>query len=486
MAGSVAPAHDGTDLADRRLGVAIFVLALGTYAFFFGGEGWNQNSHFALTRAVVERGTLHIDGYDASTGDVSRGLGRHNYSNKAPGLSLLAALPYAAIVAVERRLNLSLDDLSTVNQRLVTIAICGVSGALTGVILFLYGRRRLGIGAVSALVATLAVLFGTIVFPYSTVLMAHVPAGLFLLLAFTLTRSRPLSAGAAAGMATACFYVCAAAAVVLAVIVWRTSSWRGAARFVVGGLPLAVALGVYHTICFGSPWRTAVEASTFTGAGLLFGVLSLPTAEALWGLTFSPFRGLFYTSPVLLIALAGLWFMRRRDDLRHERIAVIAVPLLLLLAIAGFNFWHGGWSFGPRYLLPAIPLLGIPMMLAAGRARPLWVVLGALSFIFNFAAAAVNPTPAESYRDPLRQELLPVLVLGRFPDATLRELGWEQIGPADRKVARSTAAANLGEVVFGKGSRASILPALAWIAAGSSVLIAFARRRASLVSSAAS
>ncbi|HEU4521617.1 MAG TPA: hypothetical protein VFT12_06420, partial [Thermoanaerobaculia bacterium] len=74
---------------DRRLAVGLFILTFLSYAYFFGGEGWNQNSHFDLTRAVVERGTLHIDGYAVNTGDISPGAGGHTYSNKAPGLSFL-------------------------------------------------------------------------------------------------------------------------------------------------------------------------------------------------------------------------------------------------------------------------------------------------------------------------------------------------------------------------------------------------------------
>ena len=34
-----------------------------SYAYFYQGGGWNQNSRFALVRAMTERDTLQIDAY---------------------------------------------------------------------------------------------------------------------------------------------------------------------------------------------------------------------------------------------------------------------------------------------------------------------------------------------------------------------------------------------------------------------------------------
>ena len=89
---------------DRRIAVGLFILAFVTYAWFFGGGGWNQNAQLDLTRALVERQTLHIDGYRMNTGDISwsRASGEwHAYINKPPGVSFLAAIPYAFLYAIE-------------------------------------------------------------------------------------------------------------------------------------------------------------------------------------------------------------------------------------------------------------------------------------------------------------------------------------------------------------------------------------------------
>src|SRR5258708_25502865 len=170
---------------DRRIATGLFVLAWVTFAWFYGGAGWNGHAQFDLTRALIERQTLYIDGYDVNTGDTSRGIDGHTYINKPPGVSFLAAIPYAAVCAVERALRLPVEHIEHANLWIVTAATCGVSGALIGAILYLYGRRRARATAVSSVGVSLAILFGPIVFPYSTILFAHVPPPLFLPLALT-------------------------------------------------------------------------------------------------------------------------------------------------------------------------------------------------------------------------------------------------------------------------------------------------------------
>ncbi len=76
----------------RRPETALFVLAFGVYAYFFQAGGWNQNSRFALVRAIVEQHSLAIDDYAYNTRDLAFFRGRI-YSEKAPGLSMLA-VPY--------------------------------------------------------------------------------------------------------------------------------------------------------------------------------------------------------------------------------------------------------------------------------------------------------------------------------------------------------------------------------------------------------
>src|SRR5262245_18218138 len=50
---------------------ALFALVLGTYSYYYQAGGWNQNSRFDLTRAIVEQRTSILDSYAYNTGDLS-------------------------------------------------------------------------------------------------------------------------------------------------------------------------------------------------------------------------------------------------------------------------------------------------------------------------------------------------------------------------------------------------------------------------------
>ena len=52
-------------------------------------SGWNETSHFVLTRAIVEEGRIETTSFAQETGDRVR-VGNNYYLDKAPGLSFLA------------------------------------------------------------------------------------------------------------------------------------------------------------------------------------------------------------------------------------------------------------------------------------------------------------------------------------------------------------------------------------------------------------
>jgi hypothetical protein len=456
--------------SDRRIAAGLFVLTFVTYAYFFSGGGWNQNAHFDLARALVERQTLHVDGYHENTGDVAV-VGGHVYINKPPGVSFLAAIPYAVLYAIERALDVPTEAWKTLtlNAWLVTVLTCGVTGALIPAVLYLYGRRRAGASPLAALGVALAVAFGTIVFPYSTMLFAHVPPALFLLLAFVWVDERPLAGGIAAGIAGISYYLCIPAAVVLLVGAWLRGGAKSALRFALGGLPFGVLLIAYHMACFGSPFVTSLEVSrAFTEEGLLLGVFRRPSLEALWGLTFGEYRGLFFVSPVLLIAFLGMTRMPRRP------LALIgAILAIFFFAVASFKQWPGGWAFGPRYVLPIVPLLAIPMCCVRGRVTGLvGLGLGLVSFAIQFVATAVSPMPSSSIVAPVQEYLVPRFLAG---ETSVNEQSIDERVPHRRYAPGSRestwASFNLGELAVGPSNTLSLLPLAIWVLMGSALLV---------------
>ncbi len=138
--------------------------------------------------------------------------------------------------------------------------------------------------------------------------------------------------------------------------------------------PIAITLillGLYNWVRFGSPMSSGYHFADGEG-------FTRPIITGLFGLTISPYRGLFWYSPVLLLALPG-WLMLRRTA---SWLAWLALTLVIAQAasFAGWWSWHGGIVWGPRFLIPVIPLTVLflaPLIESAWTRRLLAGVLAA-------------------------------------------------------------------------------------------------------------
>jgi len=144
-----------------------------------------------------------------------------------------------------------------------------------------------------------------------------------------------------------------------------------------------VALLVRDLRLFGNPFDFGYP--TTAGGVKIENSFDTPLASGLWGLLFSPGKSVLLFAPPVLLAIAGLprlWKMERG-------LATLATvfPLTYLLFYARYAHWEGGYCVGPRYLVPAIPLLclGLGPWLAAGAARARTAAIASL-----IAGAAVQ------------------------------------------------------------------------------------------------
>ena len=392
----------------RAIPALLFALVLAAYAYFapfIGFEGANVNSRFNLTYAIAEQGTLAIDAYHENTGDKAW-HGGHYYSDKAPGPSLAAVPVYWLLKWV------GVDEEPLMRHGL-TLAVVGLPSAIAAVLFYALLGLLTPLGRGLRAAATLAYALGTLVFPFSTVFYGHAPAaagalGAFFLLAAmrkgALPARLPLAAlaGLLAGGAVLCDYPALLLAVLLTGYAAATlrAPRRLAAWLAGAALPLGLLLA-YNQRCFGHPlanayaWHVSYEHST--------GVLGVgwPRLSALWGITFSPYRGLFHQSPFLLAALPGAWMLLRRCGARAEAIVCAAAAAAFLLFNAGYAYWDGVGTSGPRFLIPCLPFLAL---LAATPLRK-WpgpvLALSLLSIGIMAVIAATDPRAEWRVAQPL-------------------------------------------------------------------------------------
>jgi hypothetical protein len=346
-----------------------------------------------------DRTSLCID--DVAVGwDLSFHAG-HFYPNKAPGTVFLAVPVYGVLFVAERALGMNPDDwwTMTVNAWLTTAFSVGLVSAL-GVVLFYWLATELGGGDRRAgLLATLAFAAGTIFLPYGTIFHEHNIVATALLAAFyCLYRAKGnpnrlslfFLAGLSAGCAVLTNYVASVAVALLGLYLLSfTRTVRHVLLYALGAAVSLAALCAYHQVCFGSPFVTAYQFQNpaFKTSDAFLGTLHRPRLDVLLILLVSPYRGLFFGMPVLLMGTVG-WC--REKEHRAERLLFVSIVGLFLLFTCSFNAWDSG-NVASRYLVPALPFLALPVVWGCQRFLKTTAVLTAISVSLMLVVTAVDP-----------------------------------------------------------------------------------------------
>ena len=121
------------------------------------------------------------------------------------------------------------------------------------------------------------------------------------------------------------------------------------------GLTLLL-LGLYNYTSFGNPFVSS-EQLYLNGSSLL-GSFTYPLYKGLFLNLFTPLRGLFFFSPVLILGVLGFWKMKSKNF--AEGILLLVVFLGILVPYSAWYDVTAGLSYGPRFLVASIPFLLIP------------------------------------------------------------------------------------------------------------------------------
>ncbi len=353
----MTPGRISTTAYHLFLAIAVFALSLAVSSNHF--HTIDEGSMFVTAVNILDRGELHSNqlgwaqwanrpgeeqGLVTESGDV--------YSKKSP-LLIAFMIPFVFMGRAIPALGLTR----------AVLLLGPILTALTTTLLYIFAHK-LGYKRATGTLAVFTFILCTMALVYSKLAMGELAASLGLLVAlFALNRiwvdHAPAEILCGAGLALA---VGANAADVLLVPVfvlaliaptWQTASPREhttrLARFAVPLLAVGAALAAYNYARFGSVLQTGYHFASgqegFT-TPLWWGVL---------GLTISPVRGFFLYNPPALLALFG-WprFHRAHRSLSWVMIAVVLSQLFIFGA---WWAWWGGYGWGPRFLLPLVPLV---------------------------------------------------------------------------------------------------------------------------------
>ena len=462
------------------LGAALFL----SYAYFYAAGGWNQNSRFALIRAILERHTLQIDAYQLHTGDRALWQG-HYYTDKAPGASLTALLPVEAARLIAAAAGV--DPASFPGIAWTSYVAAVITSGLFTVIAALCVFRlavRWGASDEAALFAAAAYGVASPAWAYATLFMGHGQAAGCLMIAMLAvdrlgdfaespeTRRRMgWVIGLAGGWAVVTEFQAAIPAVFIGLLAVKRAHYdlrvvgRIAAAVAIAALPLLI----YNALAFGSPLHIGYASEEgFNELHTGFFGITYPRLSTVGELLFGRYRGLLPLSPLMGIVPLGLALLWRHGRPGPALVAA-SIGLYYLLLNASYFYWEGGWAFGPRQVTTALPFVALGLAplwdLARGWGRVLLVAGFMWGAALTLIAVSTTPQPPASLKAPVSELLWPAF---RDGDLSLNPQTFVHNsvdvsrlrGSGDRH-----AAWNLGEIAGLRGLP-SLLPLMAiWIIA---------------------
>lgn len=246
-------------------------------------------------------------------------------------------------------------------------------------------------------------IFGSLIFFYSTNgIWSHAYTMSFLFIAFYLIvkQKNDLLVGLCLGMAQIFDYV-AILPIFLLLGFWLYSNIENRSKNIVQKSILVIfGYSIFLAIVFA--YNYSISGSIFetpnslyfkqlqqsqAGQALAKKFFSLPKLESLWGLTFSPYRGIFLYFPMTFLFVISLL---KSKSIKNSVCRFCGIFVLCVLIYnSTYYAWSGDVCFGPRHLVVAIPFIVIPIAYCKIKYIK---ILGTLSILINLSGVSTNPS----------------------------------------------------------------------------------------------
>jgi hypothetical protein len=340
----------------------VFLLALALYVATTGGSMATDIMSYEVTKGIVEHGTVAMS-YNVYHMDAHRGVDGRYYAPYGIGHAVYSIPFYALARLAGRWTGLAVGKPEALLKAGFVMG-SAVASALTVSIAFLFSWR-LSTNVRAAVKTALTLGFATLLWPYAKFGFSAPLATLCVLggtygiwVGARLDRPVMLALGGA-GLGGALLVRHELALLCLPVGLWimveSRHDWRRVVRRgLLAGLPVVAAVLVtiyYNEARFGNP----LDAGYLRDQTVAFGSFWV----GIGGLLVSPGRSVFVYSPVMLAGLAALVALGRRDP--KTTLLFAGEFLIVLCFYSTLTHWDADRSYGPRYLLPVIPLLVLPL-----------------------------------------------------------------------------------------------------------------------------
>ncbi len=367
-------ARDNRGVAIRLGGaVALFLLLVGqAHVTVLDG-----NSMLAVTQSIVHHASLSVPPDLGVLGED----GETYFSKYGLLLSLLSIVP----VLVAQPIGALTGRVGLVEAAAAASVMPLVAGALAAA-LFLLGRR-LGAPKPAAALVGAGIVLGTYLLPYGRDFFTEplVALGLVVMAERALAGRERQAAIALALAVLARPQSAAFAPLLLGYLALRGAGVRALARTIP---PLAIAAVVtiaYNVYRFGDPLEFGYRLPVDPG-------FTTPLLEGASGLLFDAEKSLVLFAPALVLVPFAFVLLWRRE--RMTAALLLALFAVTFVLAATWHSWQGGWSWGPRLVIPGVALVLVALGPWIGTSRRRMQLAGALfvlGFVVSFAAVLAPP-----------------------------------------------------------------------------------------------
>lgn len=329
----------------------------------------NAQIRMYLTMALVEHGTTQCDkpwqkyGFSLDRANYNGNI----YCDKAPGISFIA-VPFYFILFILSSIFKFQFNLSFLNFYLRFFVI--TIPTLYMLWLFYKWLLRILDSSLYAAFIIIGYALGSMALLFSTTFFAHQFVGIILFFSFYLIyhygvwnpkKGYIFLSGLLAGLAVISEYPAGIIVGLLGLyFLFKTPEKKYIFYFIAGIIPFVILHAVYTKITFGSYF---VLPYFFTeGYRISRGIteanyINWPTFNSLIHTLFTPYRGLFFGSPVIILALIGIIKNLRNQKEKMTSYLLVLIFLVYTFFINTLSEWEGGGSTGARHFVVILPFL---------------------------------------------------------------------------------------------------------------------------------
>jgi hypothetical protein len=366
------PPLQPSSAADRAYAALIFTTLYLVYLLTFNGvfRTIDELGLYAMTESVVQRG-------DFSTPQILFAK-YHNPVGKIESGQAIAAAPLYALA----------EPLANVNNIQAVMLFNPIITALTAAMLYLIARQlQYSVRRAGALGYTFGL--ATLAWPYARTFLREPLVGLlfvvalFAYLTWRHTGRIRWLIGMLAMLAIATTVKSISLVIVpVFILLAAVDLLQRQRRF----LPLvgAAMIGLLLLGILIAENRYTTSIDSFTQ--YLSGFTLTQVLTTIYGMLLSPGKGIVFYMPVILAAWLSIARVRRYRRLFWG--FGVVVPLAMIIGYGNNLSWFGGQVWGPRFLMPVLPLMVLPLLDCLDR-RSTWVLI-AISIGLQFGPVTAD------------------------------------------------------------------------------------------------